>query len=91
MPDLKNPRLIYLKGFLFLLILLSAGALLILRNPSWETAALVCLVVWASARLYFFMFYVIEKYVDRDYKFAGLTSFVLYLIGAQRPKHKDNL
>jgi len=26
------------------------------------------------------MFYVIEKYVDPNYKFAGLYSFLLYLL-----------
>ena len=44
MPDLKNPKLIYLKAFLFLFILLAAGSLLVLANPQWQTAALVLVV-----------------------------------------------
>ena len=63
MSDLKNPWLMYLKGVLFLIILLSASGMLIGRDPSWQTVLLVVLVVWASARLYYFMFYVIEKYI----------------------------
>jgi hypothetical protein len=80
MADLKNPKLMYLKGFLFLVILLWASAMLIARDPSGQTVLLVVLVAWASARLYYFMFYVIEKYIDREYKFAGIGSFLAYLI-----------
>lgn len=81
MPDLKNAKLIYLKAILFVLILLTAAALLVHDNPSWRTAVLVALVAWSSARTYYFIFYVIENYVDGEYKFAGVTSFVMYILG----------
>jgi len=64
MTDLKNPKLIYLKGFL-----------------------LIALISWASARAYYFMFYVIEKYVDSNYKFSGVFSFIQYFI-SKRTKEK---
>lgn len=80
MPDLKNPRLIFAKGFLFLLIGLLGGALLVLQNPTLKTLALVGLTVWAFARFYYFAFYVIEHYVDPGYRFAGLISFAAYLL-----------
>ncbi|QDT24485.1 hypothetical protein [Gimesia chilikensis] len=79
MADLKSRQLIYLKGFLFLMILLIAGGLILFETRSWQIAILLLLVVWSSARLYYFMFYVIEKYVDPEYKFAGIGSFLQYL------------
>lgn len=76
--DLTNPRAILAKGWLFLLLgLLAAGSLLALVG-SWQVALLLAITVWAFCRWYYFMFYVIEKYVDPSYKFAGLGSFVRY-------------
>ena len=84
MSDLKNPKLIYFKGLLFLIILLVASGMVIQRDPVWQTVCLVALIIWASARLYYFMFYVIENYVDREYKFAGVYSFILHLLDKTR-------
>jgi hypothetical protein len=80
MADLTNPKLIYLKGFLFLLAGLMASVLLILDNPMPQTALLLAIAVWAFARFYYFAFYVIEHYVDPGYRFAGLWSFARYLL-----------
>ncbi|NLS93621.1 MAG: hypothetical protein GXX96_15790 [Planctomycetaceae bacterium] len=79
MGDLKNPRLIYLKGFLFLLIGLAASTLLLIEAPSLKVALLLVLAIWGFARAYYFAFYVIQHYVDDTYKFAGLWSFLRYL------------
>ena len=84
MADLKSRQLIYLKGFLFLMILLIAGGLILFETRSWQIAILLLLVVWSSARLYYFMFYVIEKYVDPSFKFAGIGSFLRYLFSQQK-------
>ena len=80
MADLKNPKLIYLKGGLFLAILAVSVFLILIESRTWRAAGLVLLVVWSSARLYYFMFYVIEKYVDPTYRFAGVVSFLTYLV-----------
>jgi hypothetical protein len=40
--------------------------------------------IWSFCRFYYFAFYVIEKYVDSSYRFAGLTSFARYLIAQRR-------
>lgn len=83
MADLKDPRLIYLKGTLFLLgCALSAGTLL-LENPSWRAAVLLSVAIWCAARFYYFMFYVIERYVDPEYKFTGVGSFIVYMLRAK--------
>ena len=73
MADLTSARLIYLKGGLFLAILAVSVFLILNESRSWRTAGLVVLVVWSSARLYYFMFYVIEKYVDPGYRFSGIV------------------
>ena len=78
--DLKSARLIYLKGLLFLVTGLLSLAALLLESPTLRTAFLLAVAVWSFCRLYYFMFYVIEKYVDPSFKFAGLYSFVMYLL-----------
>lgn len=79
MRDLKDKRWIYLKGFLFLVMGLMASAILIIECPTWKTAGMLALAVWCFARFYYFAFYVIEHYVDDEYKFSGLGSFIMYL------------
>src|SRR5262245_44146907 len=80
MADLKNPKLIYAKGLLFLIGGLLASGLLIWEQPTLKVAALLMIAVWCFARAYYFAFYVIEHYVDSSYRFAGLWSFVRYLM-----------
>lgn len=82
--DLTNPRAILLKGWLFLFLsVLASGALLAL-HPSWETALLLAIALWSSCRWYYFMFYVIQHYIDPAFKFSGLSSFVRYLFSPSR-------
>jgi hypothetical protein len=84
MKDLKNSKLIYLKGCLFLTVLITSVVLVLIDSLSWKTLLLLCLIVWSSARLYYFAFYVIEKYVDPTYKFSGILSFIKYLINKNK-------
>lgn len=79
MRNLTSRRLIYLKGFLFLLGGVMAAGILLLEHPTPRDALLLALSIWCFARFYYFAFYVIERYVDPAFKFAGLTSFVRYL------------
>jgi hypothetical protein len=80
MADLKNPAWIKLKGFLFLFLGLVAATLILLEEPSWRVALLLGVAIWSFCRFYYFAFYVIEKYVDSSFRFAGLSSFIRYLI-----------
>ena len=82
--DLQSPKLMYLKAVLFLVIGLLSVTALLLDSPTLRTAFLLLLTVWSFCRLYYFFFYVIEKYVDPAYKFAGLHSFVIYMWQKQR-------
>jgi hypothetical protein len=76
MTDLKNPRLLYLKGCLMLATGLLAGALLLLRYPKWSTAFLLAIAIWGCCRAYYFAFYVIEHYIDDTFRYAGLIDFL---------------
>ncbi len=87
MTDLTNPRLIYLKGFLFLLCAAASCGLILHEFWNPRLILLVAIAIWSSARFYYFAFYVIEHYVDPGYKFAGLGAFVMYLI-RKRPANE---
>ena len=76
MADIQNPRLLYLKGALFLGLGILASALQLLQHPDLKTAALLAIAVWAFARAYYFAFYVVEHYVDPRQKYAGLVAFL---------------
>ncbi len=84
MGDLKSKRLIVLKGWLFLVIALLAGIGLVLENPTWQTGLLVLVLAWASARFYYFLFYVLEKYVDPGLHYAGVLDQVKALLRRRR-------
>jgi hypothetical protein len=86
MRDLSNPRVIYLKGFLFLFCGLLAAAGVVLENPTLQTAVLLSLAIWCFARFYYFAFYVIQHYVDPEFRFAGLWAFLVYLARRRRSK-----
>ncbi len=78
----------FLKAVLFLLILASCCALLLLEAPTWRAAGLLALIVWTSARLYYFLFYVIERYIDPSYRFSGLASALRHIAG-RRGRSED--
>ena len=84
MRDLTNSKTMYAKGVMFLLIGIISSVLLILEHPTVKVALLLGLAVWGFARAYYFAFYVIEKYVDPGYRFAGLWSFGRYLLTRKR-------
>ena len=89
MQDLKNAKLIYLKALLFLVIGLLSAVLLLLEHPSLRVALLMAIAIWAFCRLYYFMFYVVEHYVDPSYRFAGLWSFVVW--AGRRGRRSDSV
>jgi hypothetical protein len=78
--DLKAARWMYLKAVLFLVAGCAASAGILVESPTLRTATLLGIAIWSFCRLYYFAFYVIEKYIDPSYKFAGLSSFVGYLL-----------
>ena len=84
MTDLTNPRLIKLKGVLFLFIGIASALLLVLEQPTIRVAVLLAIAIWCFCRFYYCAFYVIEHYVDPAYRFTGLWSFARYML--RRPR-----
>ena len=84
MRDITHPRLLFLKGFLFLFAGLLASVVLILEHPTLKVGLLLALAVWCFARFYYFCFYVVQHYADPGYRFSGLGSFTLYLLRRRR-------
>ena len=80
MQDIKSPRVLWLKGVLFLLIGIASSLLLLVEMPTLRTAVLLLLAIWGFCRAYYFVFYVIEHYVDARFRFSGLLSFVAYAL-----------
>lgn len=82
--DLSDRRAIYAKGGLFVVLGMLAGGFLLAEHFSWRSLALLVLCVWAFCRAYYFAFYVVEHYVDSNYRFAGLIDFCKYCLRRRR-------
>lgn len=80
MGDIRNPKLLYLKGALLLFLGILAAGMLLTDHPDWRTALLLAIAIWAFCRAYYFAFYVVQHYADPGFRFAGLFDFVRYLI-----------
>jgi hypothetical protein len=76
MKNLNDSRLMWMKAWMFLLIGTITFTLLIMEHPGVRTGLLLSLMIWAFCRAYYFAFYVIEHYVDGEFRYAGLIDFV---------------
>ena len=74
----------YLKAALFLVIGMVSAGLILADLWQVKTALLLALTIWAFCRAYYFAFYVIERYIDPNFKFAGIFSALTYLL--QKPR-----
>ncbi len=77
MTDLKSKPWIVAKGVMFLVIALATAAIILIEMPSIKLAVLLTLLVWASCRFYYFLFYVLEHYVDHTMRYAGLFDLLM--------------
>lgn len=82
--DIRSAKWIYAKGFLFVLLTMISGGMLIARAPRLEIIALLLICVWAACRAYYFAFYVIGHYVDPSFRFSGLIDFAKYIVSGRR-------
>ena len=82
--DLVSKPVMVAKGGLFVLLAALAGANLVLARPTPGTVALVLIVAWASARFYYFLFYVVNQYLDRDLSYASVTDMVRVALSRRR-------
>lgn len=84
MGDIKSERMLYWKGYLFGFLGLLASGILLWENPGWRNLAVLTISIWSFCRFYYFLFYVIEKYADPTFRFAGVGSFLRYRIAKRR-------
>jgi hypothetical protein len=77
MTDLQSKKWIVAKGVMFAGVALATAALILIEMPSLKVAVLLALLVWASCRFYYFLFYVLEHYVDRTMRYAGLLDLLM--------------
>ena len=89
MKDLTDSRWIKLKGVLFLLVGILSSVLLLLDEPTIRAGLLLAIAIWCFCRFYYFAFYVIEHYVDPNYRFSGLWSFVGYWFSNRKNRRND--
>ena len=80
MSDIKKAWLLYLKGGLLLFLGLLASSLLILIHFELKTFMLLVVAIWGFCRAYYFAFYVIQHYIDPNYRYSGLLDFAKYSI-----------
>jgi hypothetical protein len=88
MRDLTSYRSMKIKAALFAAIGLFSGCLLWISIPTFKSAVLLILCVWAFCRLYYFAFYVIERYIDPGFRFSGVIDALRYL-SRSKEKQKD--
>jgi hypothetical protein len=82
--DLRSPALIVAKGILFFACVGIAAGLLFAESPTWKTAVLLAVLIWAAARSYYFLFYVLHTYVDPTLKYAGLPQLLKAILRNRR-------
>ena len=82
--DLQSSWLIHTKAALFIIVGFSAVGLLIAQHPTLKTAALLVITIWAFCRFYYYLFYVLERYLGREKKFAGILDALGYLLSRNR-------
>jgi uncharacterized membrane-anchored protein len=80
MKNLENPKWMFVKAALLFGIGMLSATLLVIRDPRVSTAVLLALVIWAFSRVYYFAFYVIERYIDPSFRFSGLFSAAKYAV-----------
>lgn len=89
MGDLKSRKAIIAKGVLFLLLGFLSAGILVSRAPDWPIVVLLIITIWAFCRFYYFAFYVIQHYVDPEFRFSGLWDFARYWL-QKASKSADN-
>jgi hypothetical protein len=89
MGDITSVKVLYVKAGLFVFGEILASAILLLEMPTVKATILLALAVWCFCRAYYFVFYVIEHYIDDGYKFSGLWSFVVYQQNKKAIKHNE--
>jgi hypothetical protein len=89
MRDLTSHRSMKIKAALFAAIGLFSACLLWMSIPTFKSLVLLVLCIWAFCRLYYFAFYVIERYINPDFRFSGVLDAVRYLLRSKDKQTSD--
>jgi len=76
MRDLTSKPLIVAKGLMFLGLAGLTAGLLFAGSPSIKTAVVLAVLIWSACRFYYFLFYVLQHYVDPELRYAGLLGLL---------------
>jgi hypothetical protein len=79
MSDLQSKKWIVAKGCLFAGIVLLSAAQVIFLELWWQRALLLPLCLWAACRFYYFLFYVLERYVGVEERYTGIYDLLMRL------------
>jgi len=90
MKNIEDPKLLWIKGSLFVFLGLIAFSLVALLSRSLSVVIAAAIAIWAFCRAYYFAFYVIEHYIDGRYRFAGLTSMVRYWLSGRHSASQES-
>lgn len=82
--NITNPKILKLKGLLFLLLGVLSGSILLTNSPEWRNVLLLMICIWAFCRFYYFAFYVLQHYADPTFRYSGLLDLAGYLILKKR-------
>jgi len=80
---------IIVKALLFGVIVIFCLALLLITDNRLHEIIAAFSLMWASARLYYFCFYVISTYLDSSYQFTGITSSIVWILTRFKTRPKD--
>lgn len=78
--NITDPKVLKLKGMLFLVLGLMSAGVLLLNVPDWKILLLLTICIWAFCRFYYFAFYVLHHYADRSFQYSGLWDLARYLV-----------
>jgi len=89
MRDLTSRKWIVVKGVMFALIALTTATLILAEMPTAKLAVLLTMLVWASCRFYYFLFYVLERYIDPTMRYAGLVDLLMGMRQRRQKLRRD--
>lgn len=82
--DLTDRRWIILKGMLFSIIVVLSGAQIVIEDDVGRRFLLLPICIWAACRFYYFLFYVLERYVGVEGRYAGICDLCCRLWARRR-------
>ena len=91
MTDITSKKVIVLKGILFLLIVIGSSMVILIKQPTLMAVLALCALIWASARFYYFLFYVLERYVDPSLRYSGLLALLSALLQRRNSRKRHSL